>query len=580
MKTQFTNLLIFLVVILATQSAAGATLEVPHDYYSIKDALFHAQRGDHIQVAPGRYYEINLTVPPSVTLTGMGHSPSDVVIDGQQRGRIMLCESLDATTVIQNITFTNGRAEGSSVYDQCGGAILLNNSTIRLINCDFINNSASSHGGALRCSHASPHIIYCRFTGNTASNGGGGAIDCSYDSSPLLQSCFLKMNEANWGGALSCRGNSSPVVYDTSFDRNIATGNLGYGGAVMADHEAFPNFEKCSFYGNSARYGGALACFENSTTNLQSSTLMGNISTVLGAGLVCSDSYPVIENSIIAFQEGSSVACGGSARPTFYCTNIFGNEMGDWSGVIADQINSENNISLDPLFCNLNPDLDFQFYLQDESPCTEENSSCSAMGAWPEGCSITPIYINNFTANWANGVPRICWSTDDLRTPDEFLLIRALDSDPSEETPVRFIMKNNGFVTAYDYDLPAHNDQNLLYSLYLKHEDLTRTLISQAYLNSGEILKPLALTGTYPNPFNPRTTIKFETSHERLITVTVHNVRGQKVKELASRQYQPGMHELVWNGVDSVGRQMESGTYFVTVRSNELITSQKIQLIK
>jgi len=60
----------------------------------------------------------------------------------------------------------------------------------------------------------------------------------------------------------------------------------------------------------------------------------------------------------------------------------------------------------------------------------------------------------------------------------------------------------------------------------------------------------------------------------------VHDIRGRQVKLLSSQQYPAGRHEVAWNGDDSQGRRVESGTYFVTVRSQNMVRSQKVLLLK
>ncbi len=580
MKSQFIALIMILVTVIGAPMADGATLNVPHSYSTIKKALFHAKRGDHILIAPGHYFEFNLVLPPGVTLTGTGERPDQVVIDAEQRGRIMLCESLTETAIIQNITFTNGTATGTNGYDQSGGAILLSNSSMRLFNCHFIDNSADGHGGAIRCSHATPQIINCRFEGNTALDGGGGAIDCSYDSSPLLQSCFFQMNEASWGGALSCRGNSSPIIYNTIFFKNQAIGRLGFGGAVIADLESSPSFTKCTFVENYAHFGGALGCFENSQPRLQECSLVNNSSKWMGAGLVCSNASPIIENSIIAFQGGAGIACFGRALPEISCTNIFGNELGDWTEVIESMIDENNNMSLDPLFCLQDLEGNFQFHLQEQSPCAGEDSPCSIMGAWPVGCTITPTSIDDFIAVWSNGVPQISWHSSTPDIPTQFRLLRSLASHPDDFFPIPFVAQNDGSFVAFDRDLPSGSGRDLIYHLYHVQQDNSMTLLSQIQLSDPDILQPLQLLGATPNPFNPRTIISFETAEERQVTITVHNIRGQLVKELASRHYPSGIHELSWNGVDGRGRRVESGTYFVMIRSGGMVRTQKVLMLR
>ena len=202
------------------------------------------------------------------------------------------------------------------------------------------------------------------------------------------------------------------------------------------------------------------------------------------------------------------------------------------------------------------------------------------MGAWSDGCHITPTYANDFLASWSNCTVRITWRINSEEAPDDFVLLRSRSSFPDENNPVRIILQEQGQFIAHDRNVPPESGQELIYSLYLVQEDNTRILIDQTSLSDSRTLKPLHLRGAWPNPFNPRTTISFETSEERLVTVSIHNIRGQRVIELAYGQFLPGVHDLVWNGVDGSGRRVESGTYFVTVQSEGMVRSKKILLIK
>jgi len=69
------------------------------------------------------------------------------------------------------------------------------------------------------------------------------------------------------------------------------------------------------------------------------------------------------------------------------------------------------------------------------------------------------------------------------------------------------------------------------------------------------------LSGAYPNPFNPSTTISFVLQHTARARLAVYNVDGRLVRVLADETFSSGPHELVWNGTDSSQRAMASGTY-------------------
>ncbi|MCK4957213.1 MAG: T9SS type A sorting domain-containing protein, partial [Candidatus Cloacimonetes bacterium] len=88
--------------------------------------------------------------------------------------------------------------------------------------------------------------------------------------------------------------------------------------------------------------------------------------------------------------------------------------------------------------------------------------------------------------------------------------------------------------------------------------------------------------GNYPNPFNPTTTIKFETknSHE-LTQVVVFNVKGQKVKTLVNSKLNAGNHSVVWNGKDDNNSSVSSGIFFYKLNvDGKTVASNKMLLIK
>ena len=318
--------------------ARAATIAVPADHPSLAEAFEAARFGDSIEVSPGLYTENLLVLPGGVSLIGVGRGPEDVIIDGGTRERILLAEGVSAASEVANITFINGRATGHTSYERSGGAIFCSNSSLSISNCVFKDNTSDGHGGAIRCNNSTPIIIGCVFESNSASSGGGGAIDCSFDSSPLIQGCEFRSNSASWGGALSCRGSSSPVIFAVMFEANSATGNKGYGGAVFADFGSNPVFGQSTYFGNTARYGGAFACLSGAETNLINCTVTGNRALILGGGLFIYNASPRVKNSIVAFQEGTGITTAGGAAPVITCSDIFGNSRGDWVGGIAAQL--------------------------------------------------------------------------------------------------------------------------------------------------------------------------------------------------------------------------------------------------
>ncbi len=79
----------------------------------------------------------------------------------------------------------------------------------------------------------------------------------------------------------------------------------------------------------------------------------------------------------------------------------------------------------------------------------------------------------------------------------------------------------------------------------------------------------------YPNPFNPSTTIKYQTLEPSQVTVSVHNVKGQKIMKWNLPNENPGIHQLSWDGKDFKGRSMPTGIYIYTLTAKSLINLNK-----
>jgi hypothetical protein len=90
------------------------------------------------------------------------------------------------------------------------------------------------------------------------------------------------------------------------------------------------------------------------------------------------------------------------------------------------------------------------------------------------------------------------------------------------------------------------------------------------------------LVGNHPNPFNPTTTIKFEIGNGKLekVVIDVYNIRGQHVRTLVNGEFGAGLHSVVWNGTDDIGRNVGSGIYFYRMTTDGYSAVRKMMLLK
>jgi predicted outer membrane repeat protein len=220
-------------------------------------------------------------------------------------------------------------------------------------------------------------------------NGGGGgdfagtAVLC-YSPSITITNCIIEQCNA-WG--IDCTG-CSPTITDCIFSENTAQ----YGAAILCGSSiAAPVITNCIFSGNEAGTGGAVYFLDGATPTFTNCTFSGNTSTYgeeYGGAIYCEDSSPTLNNTIIAFSNGTAVSCSGSSSVTISCCCVYGNSGGDWVDCIAGQEGVNGNFWADPQFCGVTGS--GNYYLQSDSPCAPGNHpdemSCGLIGAFPVLC--------------------------------------------------------------------------------------------------------------------------------------------------------------------------------------------------
>jgi len=85
-----------------------------------------------------------------------------------------------------------------------------------------------------------------------------------------------------------------------------------------------------------------------------------------------------------------------------------------------------------------------------------------------------------------------------------------------------------------------------------------------------------SVSEAYPNPFNPETTLSVYLPEQNKLSVTLYNVAGQKVLELADGTFLAGEHKLMIDG-----SSLATGVYFLrTIVPGNVLNTQKLILMK
>ena len=90
----------------------------------------------------------------------------------------------------------------------------------------------------------------------------------------------------------------------------------------------------------------------------------------------------------------------------------------------------------------------------------------------------------------------------------------------------------------------------------------------------------IAITGNYPNPFNPSTTIEYSLSEKGFVEMVIYNTVNQKVRELVSAFKPAGIHTVLWDGKDDSGMTVSSGIYISRLKMGDRTAAGRMTLIK
>lgn len=111
----------------------------------------------------------------------------------------------------------------------------------------------------------------------------------------------------------------------------------------------------------------------------------------------------------------------------------------------------------------------------------------------------------------------------------------------------------------------------LTINYYLGEQQIIPVIMNVSETNTENNLLPeiTELSGNYPNPFNPSgsgrsttTNIKFSLNADSQVSLSMYNIKGQKVRTLITDKLDAGYHTVVWDGKNDSGKSVASGIYF------------------
>jgi hypothetical protein len=380
MRTNFLTVIVLILACVLAGTAAEGRLwyvavngldqygggAVGSPFASIQYGLNWAVAGDTVLVADGTYTGSSNTnidfQGRRVVLRSASDNPEKCVIDC--RGIVYYSRGFqfrsgeDSTSIVRGLKVING-------YVDDGAGVLCESASPKFVNCVFAFNRAGQAGGGVKCRGGRMIAENCTFIGNYGANGGGAAV---VQATPQFRNCTFRDN----------------------------TGISG-GGIAYIDCSSMPTIRGCTFTGNLGSGTGGAISLSNSSLLVQSCTLTRN-SSVTGSGIdAWGSSAAMITQTIIAFgHSGAAVHCANGAEATMQCSNICGNEGGDYVGCLEGLSGVGGNIQVDPQFCD---ETHGNFGIWAASSCAPGFAGdCGLIGVAGPSCGTPTAVFTNVTA--------------------------------------------------------------------------------------------------------------------------------------------------------------------------------------
>jgi predicted outer membrane repeat protein len=406
---------------------------------TIQKAIDVAVTNDVVLIPDGEYTgegNWNLRISDkSIIVRSVNRDPAVCVIDcaaseGDPRRGFDFTDCDPNDSIIEGLAIVGGYAER-------GGAVFLGRCVKSFTNCTFRGNSASDKGGAVHSGHfqgcffasntarwggAAYHIVAdsCVFENNVAAMGGGALrIENPFNPRvPVARKCrFISNTAGGSGGAIAFYHPQSFEIVDCDFIGNIA--EIDNGGAVH-DQEgggkytncmfvanesgnwggayyqfwAHSIFERCLFVDNVSNLGGAIHSRQEGSLSISYCTFNGNMATSRAGGAIALFdpsgahlplSLRIQESIVTNSRESNGIDLQGAQAilEEVSCTNIYGNDGGDYVGALTEFEGINGNLNVDPQYCSA---AEQDFRLSASSPCADTSGGCSVMGAKVVGC--------------------------------------------------------------------------------------------------------------------------------------------------------------------------------------------------
>ncbi|MCP4583178.1 MAG: DUF1565 domain-containing protein [candidate division Zixibacteria bacterium] len=389
-----------------------------------------------------------------------------------------------------------------------------------------------------------------------------------YGRSIVLGSLFLTSGDTNYISQTIIDGDSSGSVVKF---RNIDNG--------------FPAVIGFTIQNGFASSGGGVSC-SYSDAIISNNYIRDNISDNRGGGIYCGHCDPIVKDNVVADNSASTWGSG-------LC--IF-----EANALIYNNVIKENGFSYagwgGGIFCSASslPEINNNLIASNMAYCGG-GVYCSAVfsrfrnNTFSENFAISGGGGMNVGGGYSLVENCILWG-DSAEVGNNEINIGSgtylsycnieggWDGEGNINADPQFVDHQNGdfHLQPSSPCIDAGNPESPL------DPDSTRVDIGAFYYNQMTDIQDisylpykLSITQNYPNPFNASTSIYFSLPRSEDVNLTVYDILGRKVEELAAGEHEAGMHRVIWQADG-----YSSGLYFYVLETEKSRISRKMMLLR
>lgn len=413
--------------------------------------------------------------------------------------------------------------------------------------CQFENNAASWASGVMEVRGFEVTLATCLVLDNNGSiDWNEGATILVVGGEILVDNCYFEGNQAYRGGGLAVYG-CDGLIRNTTFRANNADK-----ASALDIHAGNVDVTDCTFYANHTNHS------------------MGAAHVTTGGSADSGDIYHNVRFDNCAFIRNTSN--GFTAALDLDATNLagFGGDSFSYLNVELYQCTFHANESIgEP-----NPNRS-QIYGHESSMFSRQDLEldldyCLITGGINcQALNLTEVTSLGMLSNDIHGNSGGNYTDEMIPFFDDDgnMSVHPLYCDPSSHN---LVLNQQSLCTA----------ENNEFALRIGAFDIGCYGLTDAPEGEG-LPRVTRIEGNYPNPFNPRTTIKYAVATGGPVTLWVHDIAGRKVRTLVDGQEMAaGQYQAVWNGCDDQGRTLGAGVYLARLVSDGQITTHKLVMLK